>query len=72
MRSAITWFCDLTGDIHLHSVSNFYALFQYSFTRVTMASGDDDYFPECKVKCSDFELLAASDTTESSSNSVLS
>ena len=47
----------------LHSVSDLYAMLQYSLTHVTMASGGDVNFP----KCNDFEPLVANDTTESSS-----
>ena len=39
-------FCDVTDDMDLHSISDFYAMLQYSFTRVTMTSGDDVNFPE--------------------------
>ena len=56
----------------LHSVSDFYAMFQYSFTRVSTASGGDVNFQGIKVKCNDFDPLAASENTESSSNSVVS
>ena len=37
-----------------------------------MANSFDVHFPESKVKCNNFEPLAASDTAESSSNSILS
>ena len=57
------WFCDVTCNIRLHSVSDFYALVQYSFTRVTTASGGDGKCPEYKVKCNDLETLVASDTS---------
>ena len=43
----------------LHSVSDFYAVLPYSFTRVAMASNGDD------------SSLPAIDTAESSSNSAL-
>ena len=36
-----------------------------------MENGGDVNFLECKVKCNDFEPLAASDTAESSTNSAL-
>ena len=62
------WFCDVTCDISLHSVNYFYALLQYSFTRVTVASGGNSNFPQYQVKCYDFEPLVASDTAETSSN----
>ena len=65
MRWVITWFCDVTGDIRLHSVRDFCALFQYNFTYVTMASGGTGNFPEYKIKFYDFKPLAASDITES-------
>ena len=41
-----------------------------SFSRVTTVSGDNGNFPEYQIKCYDFEPLAATDTTESSSNSA--
>ena len=41
MRWAVTWFCDVNGDMGLHSVSDFFAMLQYSFTRVTIASDGD-------------------------------
>ena len=72
MRWKITWFCDVTCDIRLHPVSDFYALLQYSFTCITMVNGDDGNFLEYKVKCNDFEPLVVSDTAESSSYSTLS
>ena len=53
----------------LHSVGDFYAMLQYGFSCVTMASGGDVNFPEYKVKFHNFESPAASDTTESSLNS---
>ena len=61
-------FCDVTCDINLHSVSDFYALLQYSFTRVTVASGGNSNFRQYQVKCYNFEPLVTSDTAESSSN----
>ena len=72
MRWTIAWFCDVTGDIRLHSASDFHALLQYSFTRVTVARGGDDNFPEYQLKYYDFEPLAASDIAESFPNSVYS
>ena len=73
MKWEITWFCGVTCDIRLHSVSDFYALFQYTgFTCVIMLSGGDENFPEYKVICNDFETITASDTAESSSNLALS
>ena len=39
------WFCD-DNDMGLHSVSDFYAMLQHSFTRVTIASDGDVNFPE--------------------------
>ena len=59
MRKAITWVCDITCDIRLHSVSDFYELLPYSFTR--MARGGDGNFPKYQVNHYDFELLSASD-----------
>ena len=53
----------------LHSVSDFYAVLQYCFIRV---SDGNVIFQNKKVYCNDIEPLAASDTTESSSNSALS
>ena len=50
--------------------TSFYALLQYSSTRVTMASGGNGNFPEYQVKCYDYKLQAASDTAESSLNSA--
>ena len=40
------WFCDVNDDMGLHSISDFYAMLQYSFTRVTIASDGDVNFPE--------------------------
>ena len=40
------WFCDVTDDIGLHSVCDFYAMLQYSFTHVAIASNGDVSFPE--------------------------
>ena len=40
------WFCDVTDDMGLHSVSDFYAMLQYSFTCTAMASDGDVSFPE--------------------------
>ena len=37
----MTWFCDVSDDMGLHSVSDFYAMLLYSFARVTIASGGD-------------------------------
>ena len=38
------WFCDVSDDMGLHSVSDFYAMLQYGSTRVTIAShGDVDF-----------------------------
>ena len=62
----------VTGDIRLRSVSDFYALLQFSFTRVITASRGDSNVPGYKVKCNDFKPLAASDTVESSLDSALS
>ena len=31
------WFCDVTDDMGIHSVSDFYAMFQFSFNCSTMA-----------------------------------
>ena len=56
----------------LNSVSVFCALLQYSFTRVTVASGGDVNCPEYEVKHSDLEPLVASDPVESSSNLAFS
>ena len=63
------WFGDVTDDMGLHSVSDFYAILQYSFTHVTMVAMS---VLQNKVKCHNFEQLAACDITESSSNSALS
>ena len=38
----IKWFCDVTGDIRLYSVSDF----MHCFSSFNMASGGDDNFPE--------------------------
>ena len=46
MRSAITWFCDINDDMGLHSVSDFYAMLQYSFTCVIVVSDGIVNFPE--------------------------
>ena len=46
MRRAITWFCDVSDDMGLHSVSGFYAVLQHTSTRVTKASDGDVNFPK--------------------------
>ena len=56
----ITWFCDVTCDIRLHSFSDVSALLYISSTRATTASGGADSLPEYKVNCNDFESLATS------------
>ena len=38
------WFCDVNDDMGLHTVSDFYAVLQYSFTCIT--SDSDVNFPE--------------------------
>ena len=70
MRWVSTWFCDVTGDIRLCPGNDFYVRLQYSFIRVTMASGGEGNFPEYEIKCYDSEPLAASYTAELSSNSA--
>ena len=40
------WFCDINDDMGLHSFSDFYAMLQYSFTCVNIASDGDVNFPE--------------------------
>ena len=40
------WFCDVTDDMGLYSVSDVYSMLQYSFTHVTMAIYGDVNFPE--------------------------
>ena len=40
------WFGDVNGDMSLHSVSDFYAMLHYSFSRVTVASDGDINFSE--------------------------
>ena len=39
------WFCDI-NDTRLHSVSDFFAMLQYSFTRITIASDSNMNFSE--------------------------
>ena len=40
------WFCDINDDMGLRSVSDFYAMLQYSFTRIIIVSDSDVNFPE--------------------------
>ena len=75
----ITCLMHLTRKVHvkievteMSDFSDFYAMLQYIFTHITMASGGNVNFQEYKVKCNDFKPLAASDTTESSLNLSLS
>ena len=43
MKRAITWFCDVNDGMGLHSVNYFYAILQYSFTLVTIASDFQEF-----------------------------
>ena len=40
------WFYDVTCDMSLHSVSDFLAMLQFSFTCVTTANDGDVNFPK--------------------------
>ena len=40
------WFCVVNDDMGVHSVSDFYAMFQHSFTHITIASDGDVNCPE--------------------------
>ena len=40
------WFYDVNDDMGLQSFSNFCAMLQYSFTRITIASDGNVNFPE--------------------------
>ena len=50
MILAIKRFCDVTCGVGLYPVSDFFAVLQFSFTRVTMASDDNvDTFYRIKI-----------------------
>ena len=44
LKLMIMWFCGVNDDMGLHSVSDFYAVLQNNFTRVTITSDGNVIF----------------------------